>query len=295
MDTVLTATPPPAGIVRPADPRGLAKWVTLAFFGYLALLAFFRPVSVGQHATLCALPVLLWSLWRFEEAVTRPWSRALREWTSLGMILVAYWLLEWFSAPPVALLQQTWVEWDRVLLDTLGFRRVIEIGGSTGPAALETVYFFLYAIPAASLGLVSAFGTRAQRERFLLVFLLGTLMAYAMLPLVPVVSPRIAFPDADLPNFAGTIRRINTWVLDHMDISTGVFPSGHVAVAFSSAFGLLSVLRERRWIWVSAFAAGLAVYAATIYGRYHYAVDGLASIVIAAFAWRLCAAWSCDD
>jgi membrane-associated phospholipid phosphatase len=81
-------------------------------------------------------------------------------------------------------------------------------------------------------------------------------------------------------------------VLDHLDISTGVFPSGHVAVAFSSAFALLSVLRQRRWIWCSAFIIATMVYVATIYGRYHYAVDGLASIVIAFVAWRVAERWS---
>ena len=72
-----------------------------------------------------------------------------------------------------------------------------------------------------------------------------------------------------------------------MDIGTSVFPSGHVAVAFSSAFGMLRAVRSRPGIWVPVFVVATLVYAATIYCRYHYAVDGLASIGIAALAWKV--------
>ena len=78
---------------------------------------------------------------------------------------------------------------------------------------------------------------------------------------------------------------MNTYLLDHLDISTSVFPSGHVAVAFSSALALFTVLRERRKVWMGAFAAAVLIYAATIYGRYHYAVDGAASILIVTASW----------
>ena len=46
---------------------------------------------------------------------------------------------------------------------------------------------------------------------------------------------------------------------------------------------------ERRWLWIAAFVAAAAVYVATIYGRYHYAVDGLASIGIAWVASKVAA------
>jgi membrane-associated phospholipid phosphatase len=95
------------------------------------------------------------------------------------------------------------------------------------------------------------------------------------------------FPGADAPAILTAPRVVNTWVLDNLDISTGVFPSGHVAVAFASAFGLLATLRHRPTVWVPGFLIAMLVYIATIYGRYHYAVDGLISIVITFLAWRL--------
>lgn len=177
--------------------------------------------------------------------------------------------------------------WDQVLLNSFRLRPVVEAAGPLGPTLLENAYLLLYAIPPVALTIVSQLGNRTSADRFLLNLLLGTFSAYALLPLFPILSPRVAFPDADLPHYTGVVRNINTWLLDHLDISTSVFPSGHVAVAFSSAFGLLSALRARRNIWISGFAAAGAVYVATIYGRYHYAVDGLASIAITFATWNI--------
>jgi membrane-associated phospholipid phosphatase len=135
------------------------------------------------------------------------------------------------------------------------------------------------------MGLIYWFGERRQLDRFLTTLFLGTCAAYALLPYFPSVAPRVAFPGQDLPHYSGLWRSVNVFLLDHADISTSVFPSGHVAVAFSSAFGVLRVLPKQRTILLMLFAAAFAVFAATIYCRYHYAADGVAGIGIALLAW----------
>jgi membrane-associated phospholipid phosphatase len=272
---------PVAAHIRPGE------WVALGFFVFLAGIGMIWPIPSAHRATLCCVPILLWSVWRLESLRSRPWSRLFREWSSLTLIPVGYWLLGWFSSPPHVLLQARWLEWDRTLLDGLGLRWVIEAGGIAVPELLEAVYLCLYALPAAALGIAYACGARSRSNRLILALFLGTFSSYALLPFLPVSSPRLAYPGKDLPRFAGPARLINIWLLDHWDISTSVFPSGHVAVAFSSAFGLLGALRGRRRICVTAFVAAILVYLATIYGRYHYAVDGFASFLIAAAMWRI--------
>jgi membrane-associated phospholipid phosphatase len=79
-------------------------------------------------------------------------------------------------------------------------------------------------------------------------------------------------------------RRLNLAVLNEYAITASVFPSGHTACAFSAAFGLWHTLPERR-----AYARALLVLAtlialATIYGRYHYAVDTAAGLALALLA-----------
>jgi hypothetical protein len=259
-----------------------AERIAVVFFVYLAILGYLRQLSLARCAYLTVIPIAICVLGRIESARSRPWSRVTRDWIGLGLILAAYWSLEWFAAPPLAHWQEAWLSWDRALLGPLGLRRALESAGPAIPFVLEAVYLCLYLIPPIALGLIYAYGSRPQIHRFLAVLLLGAFAVYALLPLFPSVSPRVAYPGADLPSVITPPRVVNTWVLDHLDISTSVFPSGHVAVAFSSAFGLLAAFPRRRTIWAGAFFVAGLVYLATIHGRYHYAVDGLASIAIAA-------------
>jgi membrane-associated phospholipid phosphatase len=177
-----------------------------------------------------------------------------------------------------------------MLLYDFGMKAGVEGLGSTIPFVLELAYLLLYAFPPAALLTLNLIQQRSRIGRYLFVLFLGTFTAYLLLPVWPVSSPRLAYPGVDLPLFEGFPRNINVWVLDHLDILTSVFPSGHVAVAMSNAFGLLVAVPSRHKIWGAAFGAAGLVYAATIYGRYHYAMDGLASIGIATAAWRV-GAW----
>ena len=266
----------------------------MAYFVYLAVMGLFQPLPVTHRLALLACPVALCALWLLEASASTRGSRVTREWLSLSLILAGYWSLGWFPAAPREQWQIAWAGWDRVLLDGLGLRQAVEAFGALVPTILESVYFLVYAIPVVSLGVLYHGGQSARARPYLLVLFLGTFAAYSLLPLFPVRSPRVVFPETGGPSFHGIPRSINTWLLDRLDTAPSVFPSGHVAVAFSSAFGLLTVLRERRGIWMGAFLAASLVYIATVYGRYHYAVDGLASIGITLVAWRISNWWSPD-
>jgi len=285
----------PAGKPRLSPPQHRTGWsglavherVALFYFCLLAAWGFIRPFAASRRALLVAVPIGLYLLCVWESRVSRAWSRVAREWSSLGVILVAYLSLQLFADARLSSWEHVWVGWDRRLLDAIGFRAAVEAFGRLIPDALESAYLMLYVLPHLSLAAVYFIGERFLARKFLLVLFLGTFTAYILIPCFPVASPRMAFPNLDLPSFQSLPRTINEWLLDHMDISTGVFPSGHVAVAFSCAFGLLSAMPRRRKVWMTAFIIASMVYLATIYGRYHYAVDGLASILIAALAWRI--------
>ncbi len=271
---------PNLGLLKEAE-RG-----ALVFFLYVAVLGLLNPVSWQQALSLPLLPAVLYAFWALESRTSRPWSRVVRDWAALALILMAYWSLKWFRPAPHQVWQNEWVGFDRKLLGPLGLSNLIESAGPVIPFFLETLYLILYTIPIMALGLLYGLDARSRVERYLSILFAGTFAAYALLPHFSVHSPRLIFPGTDLPAFTSLPRTINTWILDHLDISTSVFPSGHVAVAFSSAFGLFTVFRHRRAIWLTAFIVASLIYIATIYGRYHYAVDGLASISISFLAWR---------
>lgn len=261
--------------------------VALVFFCFVAGLGLAREIAAPQRLVLLVFPAVLMGAWRIESMASRAWTRILRQWLSLGLILVAYWSVGCFASAKFVEAQALLIGWDRAVLAAM--RPAVESLGGLFPFVLELVYMLLYAIPPICLAAFYIYRESDRAPRFLRILFLGTLTAYAMLPFFPVSSPYFAFPLVDLPNFSSVLRTANTALLARLDIDTSVFPSGHVAVAFSTAFGMRAAMPERRWLWLAVFAAAGGVYVATIYGRYHYAVDGLASIGIAWVAAKVAA------
>jgi membrane-associated phospholipid phosphatase len=112
------------------------------------------------------------------------------------------------------------------------------------------------------------------------LYLLGTLLAYALFPYFPSDPPRVAFGGSDMPNITSALRELNLRLVGDYGIHSSVFPSAHVSSAFSAAWALLAYLPERRRIgWgMLVYAASVAV--ATVYGRYHYAADVVAGMAV---------------
>jgi len=287
MDSVV-ATPKAALRQTKQTPllRGCEK-VALAYFIYLPCLGLIRQLSIGPLLLLASIPPALWAIWHAQARSTwRPVEMA-RDWWPLGLILAGYWAMGCFATPPREALQIELVRIDRALLYNAHLQALIEAAGRFVPAILETVYLLLYAIPPVCIGVLYACGARLQVPRFLLLVFAGTFATYALLPYVSVISPRLAFPGADLPHYTGISRRLTIWLLDRLDISTSVLPSGHVAVALSSALGMFAALPRRPIYGWCALGLAALVYLATIYYRYHYSVDGLASIVVVCAVCRI--------
>lgn len=261
--------------------------VAILYFLYVGAMAAMRPVAWSRTGLAILAAGGIYALAVTESRRSHAWSRVLRDWLTLGLILIAYWQVDWFATGSHVRWQDTWIGWDRTILDHFHVRAILESAGFLIPSTLELVYLLLYAVPCLALCAIHLWGDRKGIHRFETTLLMGTLTVYALLPHFPTISPRAAFAGADLPHYAGLWRGINVWLLDHYDIATSVFPSGHVAVAFSTAFGLLRAMPRRRAVWSFFFVVAVVVFTATVYCRYHYAVDGFASLIVAALMWRV--------
>jgi membrane-associated phospholipid phosphatase len=261
--------------------------VAIVYFLYIALLALVHRLPLPLVLTAGLLPMALGSLANLESRYSSQWSRMARDWAPLALILAGYWELNWFAGASTSRWNHLFIGFDRELLNGLGLRAGLEAFGGAIPATLEAVYLLLYAIPPVCMAALYLNGARNRADRFLFTLLLGTFAAYALIPYFPTASPRTAFPNQDLPHYASVWRSMNIGLLDRYDISTGVFPSGHVAVAFSCGFGLLRALPQKSWWWGGVLTTAATVFIATVYGRYHYAADGMASAGISAIAWRI--------
>jgi membrane-associated phospholipid phosphatase len=261
--------------------------VVLAFFTYTALLSFAFPLTLGLRLVALAFPVLLFGLCCAETIWGGPATSMLRTWALPGAVLSGYWQMGWFVHASDPRWQTSFLHMDRVLLEDWGLRSLIERSATFLPSYLELSYLSLYTIPIVCLAVLYWIGAWRQADRFLVIYSLGTLSAYALLPLLAIESPRTAFPHQDLPNAMSIWRPLNLWILNRLDISTSVFPSGHVATAFSCAFGMKSAMPSRGSLMLVFLVLATSVWIATIYGRYHYAVDGFASILICLAMWKL--------
>ena len=261
-----------------------SEWVLVAYFLYVAVLGLWRAAALPQRLALI-VPVAFMLIARADAGSKhRGWS-VVRDWIPAVLVLVAYWSIDGVAkAHDDWNLERALIGWDRALLDDWGLRAAIERFGAVMPAALEFVYLLLYAVLPLSIAGFYVHHERDRLDDFIFPFLVGTLTMYALLPHFPSEGPRVAFAGQDLPGVETVFRRLNLWILDQADIRSSVFPSGHVAVGCSSAFAMWRAVPQRLVLGWTLLALAVLVWLCTVYGRYHYAADGLAGAAVSAAA-----------
>lgn len=219
----------------------------------------------------------------------RPLLRILRDWYPLPLMLLAYREMGWF-APPVHTfeLERSWIKWDRIVLQDWGLRAGIEIAGPLLPSILEICYTLVYAIAPFCMGWLYYRRRQVRMDEFLLQFLGSIFLAYALNPFFPSEPPRSVFPGEDLPTIETIFRRVNLALVGNYGIHLSVFPSAHCSGAFGASLAMKRVLPEEPWVARMLFLLATGIALATVYGRYHYAVDALAGLAVAAFVALLC-------
>jgi membrane-associated phospholipid phosphatase len=254
-----------------------SEWLLIAYFTYVALIAPWFITAWRAWAMAALVAAIVWGL-----AYTRSLARDV---APVVLALLAYREMNWFSsAIHDHHLERSWIIWDRRLLDEWHLRAIIEGSGVLLPSYLELCYLLVYVVGITSVLVLVLNHRRDRIDEFLLAYLAGTLGAYGMFPYFPSDPPRVVFPGADLPNIVTWVRQFNLWIVGGYGIHSSVFPSAHVSLVFSAAWGLLATIPDRRWIgWLMvAYACSVAV--ATVYGRYHYAVDAVAGIAMSLLA-----------
>src|SRR5215218_182903 len=124
---------------------------------------------------------------------------------------------------------------------------------------------------------------RGRRDAFVSTMLALTIVygacfiAYA---LFPVDGPRYLIGPAAAPE--GPIRSFVLELLDRGSSRATAFPSSHVAASLVSA---LCALRYQRSVGVVVAIVTAALTVATVYGGFHYAVDGLVGVILGVLAW----------
>jgi membrane-associated phospholipid phosphatase len=120
-----------------------------------------------------------------------------------------------------------------------------------------------------------------RRERDLALFatsIMTTFIAcYFVFILFPVRGPYYYFGPIDPARQGVFFPQIANWMLESASSVGSAFPSSHVAAA--TGVWLLGRRFYPRWGWVLAAAAG-AIFVATIYGGFHFAIDAFAGLLV---------------
>ena len=271
-------------------PLRSSEWLLILYFGYVAIIspAFSLPGQIAWRPFAVALLVaaLLVAFAYGESNEYREAFSIARDWLAVALVLVAYREMDWFAFLSHDFhLEMRWIAWDRWLLYSVGLQHAIESLRALLPFYLELCYLLVYAVGPFAVAVLYFERRRDLVNSLLLIYLLGTLLSYALFPFFPSDPPRVVFGGSDMPDIVTPVRHFNLWIVNGYGIHSSVFPSAHVSSAFSAAWALLVLLPGKKRFGLGMLIYAVSVSIATIYGRYHYAAD------VAAGFWASVAAW----
>lgn len=153
-------------------------------------------------------------------------------------------------------------------------------------AAYLSYYFVVFGPPL----ILFATGRLEAYHRTIFAVLLTFLACCVVFVFFPVVGPRYLFP---LPNedlARGPILRLTRAILEGGSSAGTAFPSSHVAVAVAQT---LMAARFLPRLFPVILTLTIGLWVGTVYGGFHYAIDGLVgmllAVVLVALAPRLMA------
>jgi membrane-associated phospholipid phosphatase len=267
----------------------VSEWVIAIFFAWTTILALFLPIPDHMRIrTLAANAAVLLIYAALLRTPRHEWLEMVRDWFPQALMILAYKQMGWFAPQThTNILEHQWIVWDRELLDGMQGRAMIEFLGPIVPAILEFCYALVYAVPPITMLVIYAAGLRKRSDALLTIYLLGLFLCYAQFPFWPSEPPRAVFPGQDIPTIDTALRRFNLWLVGNYGIHTSVFPSAHVSGAFAAACAIAYLMPYRLWIVLLYFAYAILVAVATVYGRYHYAVDAVAGAMFGILGFPL--------
>jgi len=257
--------------------------VSLAYFSAFTVLALVwgLPASSRIKAILIGLAGL--GINQVAARVADIW----RDWLPVPLMALAYWQSGCFFQKANPRLQAIFERSERRILRLLP----IDLEGCAHTwlgTLLEVAYVFCYPIVPLGLGALYLAGFNNAADDYWSVVMLSAYPCYLLLPFIQLLPPRLVERRDAAIQTSRVFRRFNLWLVRQVTHEANTFPSGHVAASAAIALVLLWFTPAVGVVF-ALIAAGIA--AGCIVGRYHYAIDVaaallLAGIVFAVVLWR---------
>jgi membrane-associated phospholipid phosphatase len=111
---------------------------------------------------------------------------------------------------------------------------------------------------------------------------------YVISVLVPIESPYYSLASLNRSVLSGGYCTALIGVVERFGrVHGAAFPSAHVA---GSMVAILASWRYRRWLFWLCLPFFVSMCVATVYGRYHYAADVFAGLIVGTIGFRVCVA-----
>jgi membrane-associated phospholipid phosphatase len=269
-------------ILLPADVA------TLAYLAFLSVLILVFNANLPNWWRFLLLHLGIASSILFIASIhwEHPVYRFLRNWYPFFLITFLFWETENF----VHLIYPDWKNEWLIAADFkfLGTHPTVALEQITNPYAtefFEFVYFTYYFVPLFGFWIYFKQSSK-DFQQFATHYFLALYLGYLIFPLVPAEGPwkTLAGQQTILIEGKWIFRQLNDYLHHKGAIIGGCFPSTHLSAATAVIFGAARVNRKLFWGTVIWFAL---LFFSTVYGRYHYVVDGLAGLATGAIAFGL--------
>ena len=249
----------------------------LVYFGACAALAWLRPLPAPRRAqiTLAAAVMCAGIV-----AVSESGGAAIRDWAPGVSILVGYYMSGWFFVRPSTALEAWLMAWDRRLLGDPATRF------ARWPRALvacfEIAYMGCPLLVPAGFAILAARGRSDLADHYWTIVTAAEFGAFAPLVVIQTRPPWMLERKPVLADRA--VHRAASQMVERLTIHANTFPSGHVAGSLAVA---LAVGDAAPWTGAVLLLLAASISVATIAGRYHYIVDGIAGAALAVAVWSI--------
>ncbi len=261
----------------------ITELLLLGYLGYLLLLAWTtrRPSDRRAIVTIIAVgdAAIIW--WLSQEtglvAIGRDWSPAVQ-------ILIAYWLSGLFFRAPI-LRVQAWLSGsDQRLFSQFNLNAAIADAPRWVLELLEGAYLSVYFVLPLGFAIALLIDPDLDVDRYWRVVTFAEIACYGVLPWVQTRPPRALDDQMTIARRTLTLRSLNDLILKRGSIQVNTFPSGHAAGAFATALALGHVSPIAGSVF---FIVALGIVCGSVVGRYHYAADSIAGLIVALVAWLM--------
>jgi hypothetical protein len=251
------------------------EWLVVTYFSVLTVAAWFVPVPPARrlYATAVGLGVSSLAL-----AVALAAGPTARSWMPHIYLIAGYWMPALLVPTSQGRRFEDWLR-----KSDEGLRCRLPGVPSLFSPLLELAYLLCYPLVPLSFTVIWLNGDSGAAERFWLAVLLAGYACYATLPWLVSRPPRALLMPAPP---SGALAGMNMLVLGRVSHQLNTFPSGHVAVA-GAAVASVATVSEPAGALLGLAVAGISIGAAA--GRYHYVVDVVLGLAVAAVAFLIAA------